>query len=58
MEGMAALLNEMRCGAGSGELAELGSCDKAPAHAKVQRMRGDIAEIVRKVFAISSHSRR
>ena len=33
--GMAGLLGERRCGAGPGELAELGSCGKAPAHAKV-----------------------
>ena len=49
---MAGLQDERRCGAGPGELAELGSCGKAPAHAKAQRMRGDIAEIARKAFAI------
>ena len=46
------LLSERRCGAGPGELAELGSCGKAPLHAKAQWVQGDIAEIVRKVFAI------
>ena len=42
----------MRRGADARELAELGWGDKALAHAKAQRMRGGIAEIVRKVFAI------
>ena len=49
---MAGLQGERRCDAGSGELVELDGCDKAPAHAKAQRMRGGIAEIVRKAFAI------
>ena len=49
---MAGLQDERRCGAGSGELAELDSCGKAPAHAKAQRMRGGIAEIARKALAI------
>ena len=56
MADMVGLQNERRCDAGSGELAELGSCGKAPAHAKAQRMRGDIAEIARKVFAIDGMS--
>ena len=42
--------------ADSGELVELDSCDKAPAHAKVQRMRGGIAEIARKVLATDGMS--
>ena len=52
MAGMIGLQDERRCDADSGELVELDSCDKAPAHAKVQRMRGGIAETVRKVLAI------
>ena len=49
--GMIGLQDERRCDADSGELVELDSCDKTPVYAKVQRMRGGIAEIVRKVFA-------
>ena len=49
---MAGLQDERRCDAGSGELVELDGCDKAPAHAKAQRMQGGIAEIARKVLAI------
>ena len=45
-------VSAMRRGAGARELAELDCNGKAPVHAKAQRMRGDIAEIVRKVFAI------
>ena len=48
---MLALLSEMCCGAGSGELAELGSCGKAPAHAKAQRAQGGAAEIARSALA-------
>ena len=48
---MAALLSEARCDAGLGELVELGSCDKAPMHAKAQRVQGGIAEIVRSALA-------
>ena len=42
----------MRRGADARELVELGCSDKAPAHAKAQRMRGGTAEIARKAFAI------
>ena len=49
---MAGLQDERRCDAGSGELVELDGCDKAPAHAKAQRMQGGIAEIARKGFAL------
>ena len=52
MAGMIGLQDERRCDADSGELVELDSCDKAPAHAKAQRMRGGIAEAARKAFAI------
>ena len=49
---MIGLQDERRCDADSGELVELDSCDKAPAHAKVQRVQGGIAEIARKVLAV------
>ena len=56
MRGMFVLLNEMYRDADSEELVELDSCDKTSVYAKVQRMRGDIVEIVRKVFAIDGMS--
>ena len=46
------MAGERRCGAGSGELAELGSCGKAPAHAKAQRVQGCATEIARKALAV------
>ena len=49
---MVGLQNERRCDADSGELVEFDSCDKTPVYAKVQRMRGGIAEVARKVFAV------
>ena len=49
---MAGLQNERRCDADSRELVELDGCDKAPMHAKAQRMQGGAAEIARRVLAV------